>query len=426
MVCADVGWLHEVKNQQAALDAVCDRSIRVEQADDIPEVVATIFERFGTGRPRPVHLEVPVDVLEDEWTRRPAPVRSVPGPVRPGAAAIEAIAVAVAAAKRPVVLVGGGARRATGGVRTLADYGIPVLTTVNGKGELDERHPAALGAALRLQAARDVADRADVLLILGSEAGDADLWGGTLRPGVPGQRTVIRIDIDPAQMHKNVPADLAVVGDASAVLGDLLEVLRDKGFGSRPSEALRTHREAIAAEADRDAEPWAPIQRALAAALPDDTVVAGDSSQVTYYGTVHHWPFTPANRLLYPTGFATLGYGLPAAIGAKVAAPARPVIGLFGDGAAMFSIQELITATELRLALPIVIVDNGGYAEIRQQMVERDILPQAVDLYRPDIPGLARAIGAHGLAAATVDDIAEMASQALLADRPTVILYEVG
>jgi acetolactate synthase-1/2/3 large subunit len=155
-------------------------------------------------------------------------------------------------------------------------------------------------------------------------------------------------------------------------------------------------------------------------------VVAGDSSQVTYYGTVHHWPFTPANRLLYPTGYATLGYGLPAAIGAKVAAPTRPVIGLFGDGAAMFSIQELITATEQRLALPIVIADNGGYAEIRQQMVDRGITPQAVDLYRPDIPALARAIGADGVAATTPDDIARLASQALVADRPTVISYGIG
>jgi acetolactate synthase-1/2/3 large subunit len=224
----------------------------------------------------------------------------MPGPIRPGASAIEAIAVAVAAANRPVVLAGGGARRATGEVRALAEYGIPVLTTVNGKGVLDERHPAALGAALRLMAARDVADQADVLLIVGSEVGDSDLWGGTLRSGVAGQRTVIRIDIDPAQMHKNVPADLAVVGDASAVLGDVLEVLRDKGFGSRPSEALRTRRGAIAAEADRDAWPWAPIQRAFAAALPADTVVAGDSSQVTYYGTVHHWPFTALEPAALP------------------------------------------------------------------------------------------------------------------------------
>jgi thiamine pyrophosphate-dependent acetolactate synthase large subunit-like protein len=425
-VGADVGWLHEVKNQQAALDAVCGRSVRVEHADEIPEVVATVFEHFVTGRPRPVHLEVPVDVLEGEWIRRPAPVRSVPAPVRPGRAPIEAIAVAIAGATRPVVLAGGGARRAVGEIVAVAEYGIPVLTTVNGKGVLDEGHPAALGAAVRLHAARQVADEADVLLIVGSEVGDADLWGGTLKPGVPGERTVIRVDVDPAQMHKNVQADLAVVGDASAILGEVLEVLRDKGLAPRPVEPLQAYRRAIAAEADRDAGPWGPIQRALAAALPADTVVAGDSSQVTYYGTVHHWPFTPANRLLYPTGYATLGYGLPAAIGAKVAAPARPVIGLFGDGAAMFSIQELITATEQRLALPIVIVDNGGYAEIRDQMVARDITPQAVDLYRPDSPALARAVGAHGVVATTADEIASMAAEGLTADRPTVIYHRVG
>jgi acetolactate synthase-1/2/3 large subunit len=425
-VGADVGWLHEVKNQQAALEAVCGRSIRVEKADDIPEAVATVFEQFATGRPRPIHLEVPVDVLEGEWIRRPASVRNVAEPVRPGRTVIEAVALAIAAAHQPVILAGGGARRAGGAIRALADRGIPVLTTVNGKGILDERHPAALGAAVRLKAARDVADGADVLLIVGSEVGDADLWGGVLAPGAPGRRTVVRIDIDPAQMHKNVRADLAIVGDASAVLDDVVEVLRDKGFGPRPVELVETYRGAIAAEAARDAGAWEPIQRALSAALPADTVVAGDSSQVTYYGTVHHWPFTPANTLLYPTGYATLGYGLPAAIGAKVAAPDRAVIGLFGDGAAMFSIQELVTATEQRLALPVVIVDNGGYGEIRQQMIERDIEPQAVDLDRPDFPALARAVGAHGVTATTVDDIAEMAAEALVADRPTVICHRLG
>jgi thiamine pyrophosphate-dependent acetolactate synthase large subunit-like protein len=425
-VGADVGWLHEVKNQQAALDAVCGRSIRVEHADDIPEVVATVFEHFVTGRPRPVHLEVPVDVLEGEWVRRPASVRSVPGPARPARATIEAIAAAIAGAARPVVLAGGGGRRAADQIHALAEYGIPVLTTVNGKGVLDERHPAALGAAVRLKAAHDVANDADVLLIVGSEVGDADLWGGVLNPGVAGERIVIRVDLDPTQMHKNVRADLAVVGDASGVLDDVLKVLRDKGLAPRPVDPLETYRGAIAAEAERDAVPWAPIQRALAAALPAETVVAGDSSQVTYYGTVHHWPFTPANRLLYPTGYATLGYGLPAAIGAKVAAPARPVIALFGDGAAMFSIQELITATEQRLALPVVIVDNGGYAEIRDQMVARGITPQAVDLYRPDFPALARAFGAHGIVGGTADDIASLAAEALAADRPTVIYHRVG
>lgn len=181
----------------------------------------------------------------------------------------------------------------------------------------------------------------------------------------------------------------------------------------------------IDVEAAEPGAPWADIQRSLARALPADTVVAGDSSQVTYHGTVHSWPFMPASRLLYPTGYATLGYGLPAAIGAKVAETARPVVGLFGDGAAMFSIQELVTATEQRLAIPVVIVGNGGCAEIREQMVDRGIEPQAVDLYRPDFPALARAVGAHGVDAASAEDLGPLAAEALSADRPTVIYHRV-
>ncbi len=418
-VGADVGWLHEVKDQQAALDAVCGRSIRVESADEIPEVVAGIFEQFATARPRPVHLEIPVDVLEAAWLRRPAPVRSIPGPVGPGRTRAEEVATALDGSRRPLLVAGGGARGAAEQVRALADHGVRVLTTVNGKGILDESHPSSLGAGIRLTAAHRLLDEADVVLVVGSELGDSDLWGGVVAPGEPGRRTVVRIDVDPAQMHKNVTADIAIVGDAKVVLVEVLDVMRDKGFAQVAVDAA--DRAALETDAGADAGPWAEIQRVLAAALPRDTVVAGDSSQVTYYGTVHFWPFTPANRLLYPTGYATLGYGLPAAIGAKIAAPERPIVALFGDGAAMFSIQELITATEQRLAIPIVIVDNGGYAEIRDQMVERGIEPQAVDLYRPDIAALATAIGAIGVVADGVEDLGRLAAAALAGDRPTVI-----
>ena len=421
----DVGWLHEVKNQQAALDAVTSRSIRVDSADEVPDVVADIFEGFSTRRPRPVHLEVPVDVLEGPWTRRPPARRPLPGPACASHRSIEQVATALAGARRPMVLAGGGARGATAELRVLAELGVPVLTTVNGKGVLDESHPSALGANARLTSAHDALNDADVLIVIGSELGDSDLWGGLIEPGRPEQRTVVRVDLDPAQLHKNVRADLPLTGDARTVLVDLLETLRD--FRVRAWEPARTAdlRATIDAEAAKDGGRWEGIQRALSAALPADVVVAGDSSQVTYYGTVHSWPFTPANRLLYPTGYATLGYGLPAAIGAKVAEPQRAVVALFGDGAAMFSIQELITATEQRLPIPVVIVDNGGYAEIREQMVERGIQPQAVDLYRPDIPALATAIGAYGIEATFPDELGVLAARALSADRPTVIYHRV-
>lgn len=410
----DIGWLHELKHQQGALDAVCDRSIRVENADEIPETMADIFAGFLTRRPRPVHLEVPVDVLEADWVRRPAAPPLLPEPTLPDPVALSNIIAAIERANRPLLIAGGGARHAAAEIQALASRGVPVLTTVNGKGILDESDPAALGASIRLPAAHRAIAEADLVIAVGTELGDSDLWGGVLEAP-----KVIRIDLDPAQLQKNLRADLTVVGDAKQVLQ---AIITSKQFDTEHLPGLR---KAITEDADRDAGPWATIQQSLAAALPADTVIAGDSSQVTYYGTVHYWPFTATNRLLYPTGYATLGYGLPAAIGAKVAQPERPVIGLFGDGAAMFSIQELITATELQLPLPIVVVDNGGYAEIREQMVDRGITPQAVDLYRPDLPALARAIGAHGVAATGPDDLGRLAAEALTADRPTLIYLAV-
>ncbi len=410
----DVGWLHELKNQQGALDAVCDRSIRVESADELPEVIADIFAGFIARRPRPVHLEVPVDVLEGSWIRRPAAAAHVgslaiaAGFAEPAAADVAAIAEAFAEAQRPLLIAGGGARGAAAEIQALAANGVPVLTTVNGKGIVDESDPVALGASIRLPAAHRVITEADLVVAVGTELGDSDLWGGVAQAA-----KVIRIDVDPGQLDKNLRADLGVVGDARRALQ-----FTTKRFGSTH---VAEWQQAIRADADQDAGPWAAIQQSLAAALPADTVIAGDSSQVTYYGTVHHWPFTTANRLLYPTGYATLGYGLPAAIGAKVAQPERPVIGLFGDGAAMFTIQELVTATELRLPLPIVVVNNGGYAEIREQMVDRGIAPQAVDLYQPNLPAMARAIGAYGIEAESAAVLGELAAAALTADRPTLI-----
>ncbi|NUR17233.1 MAG: 5-guanidino-2-oxopentanoate decarboxylase [Dermatophilaceae bacterium] len=423
-VGSDIGWLHEVKNQQAALDAVTARSVRVEAADDVPEVVADIFEGFVTRRPRPVHLEVPVDVLEGSWSPRECAARPVPPAVSPAPDAIGRVATVLAQARRPLLVAGGGARGASTEVRALADRGIPVLTTVNGKGVIDESHPNALGAGARLAEAHRAMNAADVVLLVGTEIGDSDLWGGTVEPGRPGERVVVRVDLDPAQMHKNVRADLPLVGDARLVLAALLEVT-PAAFGSRDEHRSARLRSALDAEADQAGKPWAAIQSALSGALPPDTVVAGDSSQVTYYGTVHSWPFTPSNRLLYPTGYATLGYGIPAAIGAKVAQPERPVIALVGDGAAMFSIQELMTAVEQRLPLPVLVVDNGGYAEIREQMVERDIEPQGVDLREPDFPALARAMGAQGFASSSEDELAALAAAALEADGPTLIHHRV-
>jgi acetolactate synthase-1/2/3 large subunit len=425
----DLGWLHEVKDQRAALDALCERSVRCESAEQAAEAVADTFARWRVTRPRPVHLEIPVDVLEEPWTGTGARPRPAAGPVAAPAETVAAAAALLGAADRPVIVAGGGGRGAAGQVRRVAELlDAPVVTTVNGKGVLDEEHPLAVGAAIRLPAAQDLIEAADAVLVVGSELGDSDTWGW--RPVTSGR--VVRVDLDPGQLHKNLPADVPVPADAAPFLDALAAALatgpaagagRPAGRGAGRAAAARAgaYRQAL-----RDGARWAPLQAALRGALPPDVVVAGDSSQVTYLGTVHFWPFDRPGRLLYPTGYATLGYGLPAAVGAKIGDPARPVVAVIGDGAFMFSVQELMTAAEQRLALPVLVVDNGGFGEIRDQMVERGIPPLAVDLDRPDLPGLARAMGCRGEAADGAAEAAALLAEGLAADRPTVVSLAVG
>jgi acetolactate synthase-1/2/3 large subunit len=300
-------------------------------------------------------------------------------------------------------VAGGGARGAD-----LAALGAPVITTVNGKGVLDERHPLSLGASIRLRSAQRFLAEADVVLAIGTELGESDLWGP-----VPELQRVIRVDIDPAQRDKNVRADVAVIGHAREVVAALAS--------ERPAPELNGVREAIRAEALDDGAPWLPLIGALDEALGADGVLAGDSTQASYYGAVHFLPMDAGRRFIYPTGYATLGYALPAAIGAKLAAPERPVIALIGDGGLLFTVSELATAAELGIPLPVVVPNNNGYGEIRDQMVDAGIDPVGVDLKVPDLPKLGEAFGGAGLRVEHAGALGPVLREALERPGPTVI-----
>jgi thiamine pyrophosphate-dependent acetolactate synthase large subunit-like protein len=167
--------------------------------------------------------------------------------------------------------------------------------------------------------------------------------------------------------------------------------------------------------------PYRPYHEALQQVLPPDTVIAGDSAQASYFGTVHQWPCQRPGQFVYPAGYATLGYGIPAGIGAAIAAPDTPVVVLAGDGGTLFTIQELLTAVDLRLGLPVVVMNNGGYGEIRDEMDQRGIPRQSVDLRSPDFPALGRAFGGEGVRAHEPDEVAREVAAALRRDVPTLI-----
>ncbi len=414
----DLGQLHESKNTSAAMDQLIRWSRRVRTAEEAAAAVTDAFESFTGGRPRPVHVEIPVDVLEEQWSGDPHIATKVPPPqADPGA--LRRAAEVLAAAAQPMIIAGGGGVDAQAELTALAEaLGAPVATTVNGKGVVDESHPLSVGASIRLRTVQKAAADSDALLVVGTELGDSDLWEGQIRG-----RTVIRCDIDPAQLNKNCPADHALLGDAATTVAALRAALpagpvADAGRAAALRAACRE-------EAAGDAGQYAEINAAVRAALPVDGVLTGDSSQVTYFGSVHFFDMPAPRRFCYSPGFATLGYGLPAGVGAAIGRPDAPVAVLVGDGALMFSVQELVTLAELRLPVPVIVVDNGGYQEIRDQEAVRGIPPIGVELRTPDLAALAVAMGARGARTTSTADLTGLVRDALGADGPTLIHFDI-
>jgi thiamine pyrophosphate-dependent acetolactate synthase large subunit-like protein len=411
----DSGFLHEMKDQGAVMDAATAWSRRVRSPAEAVTAIAEAFTGFAAGRPRPVHVDLPLDVLASE---EPADVHApvTAAPPAPDASAVDGAAALLEIACAPAIVAGGGARGAAWELTALAEQlGAPVLTTVNGKGVVDERHPLSFGASIRLRAAQDWLSGRDVVLAVGTELGESDLWRAP-----PPLRNVIRVDIDPAQLQKNVPAVVGVRGDARAAAARLVAALGRAGAGAPPAD-LAGVRAAIRDEALRDGAPFADLCAALDATLGPDGILAGDSTMAAYYGAVHLLPMDARRRFIYPTGYATLGYALPAAIGAKLAAPERPVIALVGDGGLLFTVAELVTAAELGLALPVVVPNNGGYGEIRDEMDAAGIGRVGVDLQVPDLPRLGEALGGAGVRAGDAAALGRELRAALERPGPTLI-----
>jgi thiamine pyrophosphate-dependent acetolactate synthase large subunit-like protein len=410
------GELHETKDLMGAMRGVVDYAHRVTSVAEIPVAIAQAFARMRAGRPRPVVIEIPLDLLTEEG-EAPA-VAPSPAPVRvPAPAALDEAVALLARAERPAILAGGGAAGAADEVRRIAErLGAPVVCSINGKGTLAEDHPLSVGAGYAVTAVRELADDSDCVLVVGSELAPSDLWWGPLE--VAGK--LVRVDVDPAQAITNAVPAVSVVGDARLALAGLLERL-GSGTGDGGTERAARFRDAFRAQAAGDAERWGDLLDALAGALGRDGIVAADNAMVAYFGALEMLPAYHPRSFLFPTGFGTLGFAVPAAIGAKVGRPGARVLALSGDGGLMFTVSELAAAAQARLAIPVVVVDNSGYGEIRREMAERGDPALGVDFDSPDFAALGRAMGCHGVFADSRAALDHALRSAFEADRPTVI-----
>ena len=413
------GRLHEITDQRAVTAPLTAFSATAMSASEVPELVARAFAVFASARPRPVHIELPFDVIAapaaGAWTRRPAPAKPVLDATLVGRARD-----LLMAAERPVVIAGGGAARAADSIRRMVDtLGSAVVTTVAGKGIVPDGHPLNLGAMLPQAAAVEVVSGADVVLAIGTELAETDHWLDRL----PISGRVIRVDIDPAKLTDTHAPEIAIHADAAA----MAEMLADGLSPGRAAAATDDTKGRIATVLDRIAAGDSRLRRQhrcvldiLRAQLPADAVVTSDMTQIAYSGN-EIFPTTVPGTWIHPAGFSTLGFALPAAMGAKLAAPDRAVVAIAGDAGFLFTVQELATAAELGLPLPVILWNNEALGEIRDQMIERGVEPIGVVSRNPDFQALAVAFGCRAVMPDSRDGFAAAVAAALKHPGVTVI-----
>jgi len=418
------GLLHELTGQLGIVGAVSKHSARIERPGQVREVMRTSLRALRSGRPRPVQIEIPVDVQEEplDWPEEvPFELPSVERAV-PSLEEVEAAVEALAGCSRPLIYAGGGC--ISGDARDVLvavaeQLGAPVVTTGMGAGAIPADHDLACGVAWDVSA--DLAPlvaASDLLLAVGTRFNQSMTRSWTL----PLPPVTIRIDVDEDEIRRNLTFGHLLLGDAKATLGLLRDGLTAKGVDcrgavdSRLADALAVYRD----EHVRRVGSTTPWLAAMRGSIPRDGIISADMT-VFWADMLGSFPVYEPRTMLFPWGMGTLGFALPAAIGAKLAAPDRPVVAIAGDGGVLFTATELATAVQEKLAIPLVVVNNQGYGMIKKQQVKRYGEGVAVDLDAPDFVTFAEAFGAGGERVNTPEQLADALERALAAAGPTVI-----
>ena len=398
-------------------------------AAELPAVLARAFALFQAGRPRPVHIEIPLDVLVEDAD---ALLSSQPVSIaRAGAApsAVARMSELLANAKRPLILAGGGAIDAAPELTRLAEQlEAPVALTINAKGMLPSSHPLLIGSTQTLVATRALVADADVVLAIGTELAETD-YDVTFAGGFEIPGTLLRVDIDPDQTVRNYTPQVALVADAQSAAQALLDGIakhplapRTADWGPTRAASLRTE---LATLWDAPTQAQTLFLQTVQDTLPE-AVFVGDSTQPVYTGNLTFNPERPRRWFNSSTGYGTLGYALPAAIGAwlggRIEGGARPpVVCLIGDGGLQFTLPELASAVEARTPVIVLLWNNQGYEEIKKYMVNRAIEPVGVDIYTPDFITVAKGLGCAALAVDGVDQLRQALRAAVDRQGPTLI-----
>ncbi|HET6157287.1 MAG TPA: 5-guanidino-2-oxopentanoate decarboxylase [Dongiaceae bacterium] len=408
------GRLHEISDQHAAIEPLTGLTRTIRSAAELPEAMEEAFTLFETRRARPAVLNLTLDMLrapatltDERRARRARPLAAE--------ADIAEAAKLIDAAERPMVIFGGGCVDCADEARGfLPKSGAIAVTTTAGKGVIADSDPATLSSSLQSKATQEALADADLVIAIGTELAETDHWSNSLTF----HGKLIRVDLDAHTLTRDYTPAVGILADAGPTLAALTGRIR---AGRRPDSARVAQ---IRAANETDIQPLErkhiAVLDAVRAALPADGQVFTDMTQIAYTANFY-FPCERPRRWFHPLGFGTLGYAVPAAIGGKIACPDRPTIAIVGDGGFLFTMQELGTAVELGLPLPILVWNNDAFGQIAYGMNCRDIPELGVRQRNPDYLALARAFGAEAVRPDSLPALQNAISAAFSAEGPTLI-----
>ena len=419
------GNLHEMTDQMSVMRPIVKWARRVMDPRELPGAVAEAFQALLSGRPRPVYLEIPIDVLAEVCEMpdvEPLPVQLC----APSPAEIERAATLIAASRRAFVFAGGGANseEAAPLLAQLADLlGAPVVMSLMGKGAMRADHPYSAGAfGYRWSAdnpAADIMRGSDLAIVIGTGLGVRTTGDASM----PLPKRIIHIDIDASEMDRRYATELPIVADVALTLRALLDALHT---GAAPAERwsvaqVADVRARLAAPPDARTAGYLPYLQALREGMQRDAILCNDMTMPAYEG-VRYFPVYVPRTYTFPRGFGTLGSAMPTALGAKVGRPDRQVVSLSGDGGFQFTLEELGAAAQHRIPVTMVIFNDATHTAVkvvqRRDFSERYV---SVDLVNPDYVKLADAYGIAATRAASPDALTHALIQAREHAGPTLI-----
>ncbi len=418
------GILHEINDQMETIASVTKWQCRGMTPPEIPGIVHEAFKQLQTGRPRPVEVEIPPDILaasgevtlfEPRFNDRPAPDLDL----------IEKAAQVLGKAKNPMIFSGGGiiSGAAWAELQRLAELlEAPVIMTNNGKGALSDRHHLAHNARSTLALAPD----ADAVLVVGTRFVQGIMQNAP-PPWLTRDKTVIQMDVDEEEIGRNYRPDIGILSDARKGLAALAErVERHNISRVARKDDLMALKKAIADEAAQS-HPQSDFALAIRTELPEDGIYVQESTQVGYWSGAFFPAYQP--RTYFTSGYqGTLGYGFATALGAQVGNPDKKVVSVNGDGGFFYNVQELSTMVQQKIALTTIVFNDNAYGNVKRiQEMRFGGRIIASDLYNPDMMKLCDAYGLEGRRVHTPEELRSTLHEVFAGPaRPVLIEVPVG